>query len=251
MSKTKLFFLLFVIASTIAVSSYTVANAQIHEESRYLPPPPPFGPNPHGTISSSPITPPAPSDEFEEQLNNMMGVPYNGTDGELVTPEGFDPGEKEYPEIVSFSFEGAVLTCSDNVNMPVDQREHRNFNPHTDYRIFHDNSYKSDNTFQILNGEPRRSNDRSLPSGERLHVEIFHLDIKDGIYHGVGFAYGIPCVNNTEKIHTLDIFGDCDGSEMHMTVRSENSWSIASNDASTHAACITAPPPKHYNSTGQ
>ena len=78
MSKTKLFFLLVVIASTITISSYTVAEAQLFEGSKVLPPPPPLAPG-DGTISQGSDPEQILSQERQKQIVGIKHQIYNVT----------------------------------------------------------------------------------------------------------------------------------------------------------------------------
>ena len=87
MSRNKLITLFLI--SVIAVLSGTVAYAQTT-----------VGMGMHQT---TPTLPDDPSTIFQSHLNNIMGIPYNNTAGEMVTPDGYDSGDKEYMEAVGFT----------------------------------------------------------------------------------------------------------------------------------------------------
>ena len=221
MSRNKLTTLFLI--SVIAVLSGTVAYAQTT-----------VGMGMHQT---TPTLPDDPSTIFQSHLNNIMGIPYNNTAGEMVTPEGYDPGTKHYIDVVAFEPTGHTFIC-----------------PNGNKRVNTDDVYSSGyhspiNIFQHNNEHADIYNQRAYWQLSSIKIEAMHTDIHDGLYHVMGIAHMRSdnireCGEmGTEELVTFDLFGVCDGSEAHMTVREANSWSITFNDEQHSAACLTAPSP--------
>ena len=186
-----------------------------------------------GQHQATPTIPLPESTIFQTNLNSMMGLPVNGTDGEPLEP--FDAGSKEYMEAVAFESKGLTFICPN------------------DREILKELAFSERENRYSLN-IVEHNNEHAAPYANRVHweidntyFEILHIDIHEGVYHLSGFAdinqFHEDCRTvTTESLVTFDMFGTCDGSEAYITVREPNSWSMKFTDAQHSAACLTAPP---------
>ena len=219
MSRNKLIALFLI--SAIAVLSGTVAYAQTT-----------VGMGMHQT---TPTLPDDPSTIFQSHLNNIMGIPYNNTAGEMVTPDGYDSSEKHYMDAVGFQSNAYTFICPNGVEAELEGSIYQ--------------THRSPmNIAEHNNGHAGESNFKLHWNLSNIKFEVMHVDIHEGIYHLSGIVkvgtFNQGCGNvDVETMAVFDLIGLCDGSEAHITVREADSWSMRFDDSQHSAACLTAPSP--------